>query len=144
MTDDAAAIDRQGLEIIDIDRCWELVGQSTVGRVAFMDAGEPLILPVNHVLVGHKIAFLTAPGSKLGAAMMAEPVGFEVDGFDTVTKRGWSVVIKGVAEPVYDEQQLAELDATGLSPWATEVDRIHWVQILVSEISGRRIPNAGG
>ena len=51
-------------------------------QAAFVEAGEPWILPMNHVVVTGRVAFLTAPGTKLGAAMMAEPVGYEVDQYD--------------------------------------------------------------
>ena len=131
--------DRQGLEILDVDECWRLLATTPVGRIAFIDAGEPLILPVTHVVVGHRIAFRTASGSKLDAAMMAEPVGFEVDGYDASAQEGWSVVVRGVAEPVYDETLLRDLDGSGLEPWARAVSRPHWIQIKPSEVTGRRL-----
>ncbi|MDH3754560.1 MAG: pyridoxamine 5'-phosphate oxidase family protein [Acidimicrobiia bacterium] len=138
--DDARIItDRQGLEVLSNEECWKLVGESRVGRVAFVDAGDPVILPVNHVLVGKTVAFLTAPGSKLHAAGMAKPVGFEVDGHDDASHQGWSVIIRGRAERVYDEDEIAKLAEAGLTPWATETDRNDWVEIRVHEISGRRI-----
>jgi nitroimidazol reductase NimA-like FMN-containing flavoprotein (pyridoxamine 5'-phosphate oxidase superfamily) len=139
MTDDAIVTDRQGMEVLSDEECWQHIREAPIGRIAFMDAGEPLILPVNHVVFGKRIAFLTAQGSKLGAAMMAEPMGFEVDGFDVADRSGWSVVVKGTAEPVYDSSDLEELDAAGLEPWAEEIDRTMWVHIRPTEVSGRRL-----
>ena len=139
MDEPNAITDRQGLEILDYDECWRLLSATPIGRIAFVEAGEPLILPVTHVVVNHTIAFLTASGSKLGAAMMAEPVGFEVDGYDVDAQEGWSVVVRGVVEPVYEEVLLSRLDRSGHRPWARGVERPHWVQIKPSEVTGRRL-----
>lgn len=132
-------LDHQGLEVIGPDECWQLVRDTPVGRVAFNDAGEPMVLPVNHAVVGHHIVFRTLRGSLLHEALMAEPVAFQVDGFDPLERTGWSVLVRGVADLAEDLDQLAELE---LHPWADTVDRDDWVQIRTEEISGRRIVHA--
>lgn len=134
-----APLDRQGLQIMSEDECWERLRETPVGRIAFVEAGEPWILPMNHVVVAGRVAFLTAPGTKLGAAMMAEPVGYEVDQYDLERRTGWSVLVRGHAEPVYDELLRRELDASGLVPWASAKPRNHWVHIRPTSVTGRRL-----
>ena len=134
-------LDHQGLEVISPDECWRLLGAAPVGRVAFNEAGEPMILPVNHAVAGHRIVFRTLRGSLLHEALMAKPVAFQVDGFDTVERTGWSVVVRGVADLAEDPGRLRELR---LHPWADTVDRDDWVQIRPDEVTGRRIVHQPG
>lgn len=133
-------VDRQGLEILDPDTCWELIAATTVGRIAFMDAGEPMIFPVMHRLDGRSVVFRTTFGTKLIAASMEMAVAFEVDGIDAASHTGWSVVVRGTATEVIDPAEIERLTDIGLRPWASAVDRDDWVRIRVLEVSGRRIP----
>lgn len=132
-------LDHQGLEVLDTAECWELLGRTPVGRVAFLEDGELTILPVNHAVVGHRVVFRTLKGSLLHEALMEEPVAFQVDEFDPATRTGWSVLIRGVAEVVADE----DLGDVELHPWADGVDRDDWVQVQAQEITGRRIVHDG-
>jgi uncharacterized protein len=129
-------IDHQGLEVIGPEECWQLLASVPVGRVAFVDAGEPMVLPVNHAVVGHRVVFRTRPGTLLHEALMREPVAFQVDEFDRARRCGWSVLVRGVADLAEDPDTLwsTELDA-----WADGVERDDWVEIRAEEISGRRI-----
>jgi len=60
--------DHAGLEILPFDECLRLLASVPVGRVGFIADGELVMLPVNHVVDGHDVAFRTARGSKLPAA----------------------------------------------------------------------------
>ena len=137
--DAAAATDRQGLEILDSEACWRLLEETPIGRVAFVDAGEPSVLPVSHLVVDHTVVFRTRAGAKLTAALLAKPVAFEVDRWDEATRTGWSVLVKGVAGAVSEADELARLEALPLEPWADAVLRLAWVRIRPDEITGRRI-----
>jgi uncharacterized protein len=134
------SLDHQGLEVIAPEECWQLLADSPVGRVAFNEAGEPMVLPVNHAVVGHRVVFRTLRGSLLHEALMAEPVAFQVDGFDAIERTGWSVLVRGVADLAEDPDELEKLE---LHPWADAVEREDWVQIRAEEISGRRIVRRG-
>jgi nitroimidazol reductase NimA-like FMN-containing flavoprotein (pyridoxamine 5'-phosphate oxidase superfamily) len=138
---DRAGLDHQGLEVIDVDECWELLGSQPVGRVAFVDAGEPMVLPVNHAVVGRRVVFRTRPGTLLHEALMREPVAFQVDDFDVARRSGWSVLVRGVADLAEDPDTLW---ATELDAWADGVERDDWVEIRAEEISGRRIVHHHG
>ncbi|MFP5320213.1 MAG: pyridoxamine 5'-phosphate oxidase family protein [Acidimicrobiia bacterium] len=132
-------VDHQGLEVLDTDTCWELVAGSPVGRVAFVEDGEPMVLPVNHAVVGRRVLFRTLRGSLLHEALMREPVAFQVDGFDAAERTGWSVVVRGVADLASTDLDLDQVD---LRPWADTVARDDWVEIRAEEVTGRRIAPA--
>jgi nitroimidazol reductase NimA-like FMN-containing flavoprotein (pyridoxamine 5'-phosphate oxidase superfamily) len=100
--------------------------------------GEPVILPVNYRYARGSIVFRTALGEKSDAAMMDKPVAFEIDGWNAVQEKGWSVLVKGTAHEV-DADDAAALEASTLQPWARAVERDIWVRIVPNEITGRRI-----
>ncbi|MCH7790234.1 MAG: pyridoxamine 5'-phosphate oxidase family protein [Acidobacteria bacterium] len=121
--------------------CDELLAASEVGRIAFINAGAPLILPVNFRYHRGRIVFRTALGSKLNAAGRGYEVAFEIDDWDAPRRTGWSVLVRGTAEEVVSESELEELFGLGLRPWADQIERSMWVQIHPRDISGRRIPS---
>jgi uncharacterized protein len=130
--------DHAGLEILPFDRCLELLAMVPVGRVSFFADGEIVILPVNHVMDGQDPIFCTARGSKLSAAEGQNLVAFEADGYDERTKSGWSVLVNGRAQPVYEDAEIEHLSHLGLHPWVTSVERPFWIRIRPTSISGRQ------
>jgi nitroimidazol reductase NimA-like FMN-containing flavoprotein (pyridoxamine 5'-phosphate oxidase superfamily) len=133
---DGRSIDHQGLEVLSTDECWDLVRETPVGRIAFVESGLPTILPVNHGLLGHRVVIRTAGGALLNEALLNKPVAFEVDGFDEAARTGWSVLVRGMAEPLRTD---VDLDELGLDAWADAISRDDAVVLMVEEISGRRI-----
>ena len=133
---DSEPIDHQGLQVLTARECWELIRGAPVGRVAFLQDGQPTIFPVNHVLDGHRIVMRTAKGALLHEALMSRPVAFEVDGFDAAARTGWSVIVRGVVEPLRTD---VDLDQLGLDPWADAVARDDAVVLVADDLSGRRI-----
>lgn len=132
--------DRSGLEILPLTECMRLLASVPVGRIAFHADGEVVVLPVNHLVDGQDIVFRTASGSKLSAAEKADIVAFEADDYDAQTKSGWSVVVNGRAEILYENTETQRLDGLGLQPWPTAVDRPFWIRIRPTSVSGRQIP----
>jgi nitroimidazol reductase NimA-like FMN-containing flavoprotein (pyridoxamine 5'-phosphate oxidase superfamily) len=112
---------------------------SYVGRIGFVVDGRPLILPVNYLAGDESIVFCTRPGTKLSAVGGGAPVVFEVDDSRPLYHAGWSVVVKGTAREVTDENELDELRRGPLHSWATRSTE-HWVRITIDEVTGRRIP----
>jgi nitroimidazol reductase NimA-like FMN-containing flavoprotein (pyridoxamine 5'-phosphate oxidase superfamily) len=142
MTDAAhePLLDHAGAEVLTPEECYRLLASAPVGRVAFVDAGDVLVLPVNIALWKHSVVFRTQPGSKLDAAVMDRRVSVEVDGWNATTHHGWSVLVHGSASTVEDADQVAELDQLGVAPWIRpDADRT-WVRVLPDEITGRRVP----
>jgi nitroimidazol reductase NimA-like FMN-containing flavoprotein (pyridoxamine 5'-phosphate oxidase superfamily) len=141
-TKTAVTLDHAGGGVLPTSTCLWLLAGEQVGRVAFRSDGEILVLPVNYVLDGEAIAFRTATGSKLAAALQEDAVGFEVDGHDAVARTGWSVLINGRAVAVRDPDGLARLEASGLRPWADRIPHPHWVRILPESMTGRVVAHS--
>jgi uncharacterized protein len=132
--------DHAGLEILPFDRCLELLATVPVGRVSFFADGEIVVLPVNHVMDGPNPVFRTERGSKLSAAEGRNVVAFQADAYDERTRTGWSVLVNGRADAIYDEAELQRLSRLGLRTWVTAVDRPFWIRIRPTSISGRQTP----
>jgi uncharacterized protein len=135
--------DHAGLEILPFDRCLELLATVPVGRVSFLADGEIVVLPVNHVVDGQDPIFCTARGSKLSAAEGQNLVAFEADGYDERTRSGWSVLVNGRAQPVYEDAEIQRLSRLGLHPWVTAAERPFWIRIRPTAINGRQTPEPG-
>ncbi|MBK6668466.1 MAG: pyridoxamine 5'-phosphate oxidase family protein [Microthrixaceae bacterium] len=133
------SVDWAGLEVLSVDQCIERLRSAPIGRLGFLEAGEPVILPVNYAWHERTIVFRTAQGGKLSAAVRARPVCFEVDAWDDASRSGWSVVAKGSAEEVIDEDEVAALNTLGVRPWSRPELRVHWVRIRVGELTGREL-----
>jgi nitroimidazol reductase NimA-like FMN-containing flavoprotein (pyridoxamine 5'-phosphate oxidase superfamily) len=118
--------------------CFDLLAGESLGRLAFVDARGPIVLPVNFVLDRHMVIIRTDEGAKLDMAGRGGRVAFEVDRADAATRTGWSVLIRGEAIEVTDPYELArlrELPLQTLAPGA----KGHYVRILPATLSGRRI-----
>lgn len=122
------------IEVIPYDECVELLaGATAVGRLAVVSDGEPFVAPVNYVWDGSGVVMRTDPGRKLAGAV-GRIVVFEIDRIDAAAEQGWSVLVRGRAEPV---------DPTGggvpeLRTWAPGV-RAHWLRVPAETVSGRRL-----
>lgn len=127
-----------GFTVLDEERCLSYLHYGTVGRVAVTIGAIPAVFPVNYVEDLGAIYFFTAAGSKLDAALREAVVAFEVDGYDSLTEWGWSVLAVGVASEVADEGVRAHLTDLGLRPWA-KGHRDHLIRIRPEVLSGREI-----
>jgi uncharacterized protein len=139
MGNDTKNRDRLGLEVLSSEECWKLIASAAIGRVAFVDVGGPIVLPVTHSVHGHTVVFRSTSGTKLGAAERQRPLAFEVDGWDTSTRTGWSVLVRGTGHTVLDDDRIAELEVHTTEPWLGAAAEGTWVQVLPYEVSGRRI-----
>ncbi len=137
------SIDHAGFEILPFDACLQLLAKVPVGRVSFFADGEIVVLPVNHALDGQDPVFRTAHGSKLAAAGGQDVVAFEADEYDERTRAGWSVLVCGRAEVVYDEVEIERLSQLGVNPWVNAEQRPFWIRIRPSSVSGRQTPGRG-
>ncbi len=122
------------------DRCWELLGRKTVGRLAVSITNHPDIFPVNFRATDLTVVIQTAEGQKLAAAVLGSAVAFEVDELDEETKKGWSIVVKGTAaEQVRLEEYLGAEDLE-ISPWARG-EKTRYIIITPTQVSGRELPS---
>jgi nitroimidazol reductase NimA-like FMN-containing flavoprotein (pyridoxamine 5'-phosphate oxidase superfamily) len=132
-----------GIEVIDHDECVRLLADDCIGRLAVIAAGEAAIFPVNYALDGEAVVFRTGGGSKLAFGPRA-PAAFEIDGFDRETRSGWSVVANGRLEEVtqFDASTYERVAALRVDPWAPG-ERSHWLRLVPSRITGRRVGTSG-
>ena len=135
---ETVARDRNGLEVLDYGTCLERLRAQSIGRVALLEAGTPIIFPVTYAVAGSTVVWRSSVGSKLDAAERGQPVAFEIDGFDTEAREGWSVVVTGVADVVEDPEVIAGLEALGLDSWALDgAGELTWVRIRAHSVTGR-------
>lgn len=131
-----------GTWLIDmpVHECNALLAESTLGRVAVVIDGRPEVFPVNHVFdeTDGTIAFPTNANTKLHAALHWPFVAFEVDGMDAAQPCGWSVLVVGHAEEIADADVIARLAPRRTTVWRAG-PQMHWLRIIPSKVTGRRI-----
>lgn len=132
---------RSGLEVLDRQECLALLGQCSLGRLAVVVSGRPLVFPVNFTLDDGAIVMRVDEGTKLHAARHG-PVAFECDDTDRVYHTGWSVLASGDAEEVDTVAEVAHLDRIPLGTWCPGPKPI-WLRIRPKTLTGRRIPPHG-
>lgn len=115
--------------------CWKLLSSMTLGRLVTSVDGQPEIFPVNFVVQRRTVLFRTAEGTKLMSTAINHNVLFEAD--DHNVAEGWSVVVKGVATILHDEDELAEAERAQILPW-TSTTKQHYVRIRPRTVTGRR------
>ncbi|MGH9265972.1 MAG: pyridoxamine 5'-phosphate oxidase family protein [Acidimicrobiales bacterium] len=131
-----------GLDIIPPTECLHLLAGQRVGRLGFVVDDQPLILPVNYAMAADIVLYRSGAGTKLEAATGAK-VAFEVDQVDVEAGTGWSVVVQGVAQEITDDVDVfAEAQREAAAPTWIPEPADHYVRIVPSVISGRRITGA--
>jgi len=128
------------IEILTRQECLRLLAGEKVGRLGFVVGDQPMIMPVNYALVGDVIVFRTGEGPKLDGSRQAKVV-FEVDWIENQSHDGWSVLVQGIAQEITDHDDLfAEDQRQAVSPTWLPVVPGHFVRIVPTVISGRRLP----
>jgi uncharacterized protein len=131
--------DHRGLRVLGLEECLERLRSAPLGRVAFVDTGEPVVFPVNHAIDGVDVVFRTSWGSKLEVAESSGVVAYEVDEYDASSESGWSVVVKGTAQLVSETVDTDRYDQLGLRSWVDIKGLGFWVRIRPVEITGREV-----
>lgn len=128
---------RNDIEVIERRECLALLADAVMGRLAVLEGGAPLILPVNFTLLDEHVVLRTGAGSKLDAGH-GSPACFEIDGFDAEHRSGWSVVVRGHLHEVdrYDQAELVRLQGLA-DPWVGE--REHVLELRPWSVTGRRL-----
>ena len=126
------------IRFLDRDRCLELLGQTCVGRVAVVVSGVPEITPVNYALLDGDVVFRSGTGTKLHAALMSQPVSFEVDRIDEERRTGWSVLVSGTSSVIDAGDALARAEALDIDTWAPGT-RDSFVRVRADLVFGREI-----
>ncbi len=121
------------------DDCTQLLTAGVTGRIALATPTGPHIMPVNYSTSGESTLVRTTAYSLIGTYARDTMVAFEIDDFDHLRQRGWSVLVRGRAEVVDDAEELARIQRSWPPrPWAAGqrnlVLRIPW-----TEVTGRRL-----
>ncbi|MDE3203040.1 MAG: pyridoxamine 5'-phosphate oxidase family protein [Acidobacteriota bacterium] len=122
------------------DECLARLGRRRVGRLVYSDSMGPVAVPVNFALAGEDVVLRLEPTNTVLRLAQAT-VAFEVDEVDELTGEGWSVVVRGPAEEVDDDDLPALLGQLGDSPprpWAEGVHNV-WLRISTKVVTGRRL-----
>lgn len=119
---------------LDPEECWELFAGAELGRLAYHLVDEVHIVPLNYVVDGESIVFLTTAGNKLLAAEMNAEVAFQIDWYGEDS--AWSALARGHLRHLDEvaEDRLAELD---LHPWVPTL-KYDAIQLVPEKLSGRR------
>ena len=127
-----------GARIVELDgaESMRLLAAKKIGRLAFVDEGAPMIMPMNFTVSDERVIFRTLAHG-LGARAVNCAVAFEVDDIDDFLEAGWSVVVSGTAE-LLSVDELARLRDDAPEPWV-EGPRTLFVSIPVEQISGRQL-----
>lgn len=120
------------------DECMALLRGRHLGRVGFTDDHGPFVLPVNYVVDHGGVLFRSDAGTPLVELVRDTPVAFEVDEIDDATRTGWSVVVRGTAVAVTDQEEITRIRSLPLHPWIPGLTG-HYVRVRSHTITGRRV-----
>lgn len=126
-------------EELDRDDCLGLLQDEPVGRVALTSRALPVVLPVNFAMLDGDIVWRSAQGTKLNDASSGFVVAFEVDHYEPDHKRGWSVMIQGLAHVITEPDELEHARKLPLESWALEAEADRFVCLVPNIVTGMRI-----
>lgn len=134
----AEPADRPHLEELDPADCWAHLSDHGIGRIAYSTPVGPVVLPVNYRVRDGAVLYRTAAGSAPSRAA-GRRIAFEVDHLDETLSRGWSVLVIGSAEQIFDAERPGGSTAgAGPTPWPGG-KRDVWIRVDPERISGRSI-----
>jgi len=132
---------RPFLDVLDRDRCDELIRPGGVGRIVFCQSRGPVALPVNFRILDGDVIFRSAGIHELTSDAALGRVSFEIDHIDEALAEGWSVLISGEGHVIEDPSELERARTMGVAPWAGG-EREVYVRIVAREVTGRLIRTA--
>jgi nitroimidazol reductase NimA-like FMN-containing flavoprotein (pyridoxamine 5'-phosphate oxidase superfamily) len=123
---------------LDEKECGAYLAGGGVGRVIFRSAGRPVALPVNFKTLAGDVIFRSAENGEFSTIAPEEPVSFEVDHIDDAMREGWSVLATGTVRPLLADDQIDEVKALGIEPWAGG-ERHTYFRLSVTNLTGKKI-----
>jgi nitroimidazol reductase NimA-like FMN-containing flavoprotein (pyridoxamine 5'-phosphate oxidase superfamily) len=139
-TFDALAENPELLREIEPSRCLHLLESVSYGRLATVDAGEPVLVVVNHIVDAGDIYLRTRPEARLARLTEGGRVAnavFEVDSAHAAGQSAWSVMARGRLSREHGEKRSAGLRSR-LTAWA-QGERDVVLHLQVQELTGRAV-----
>ena len=97
---------------------------------------------MNFALLDGDIVWRSAQGTKLNDASAGFVVAFEADHYEPDHKRGWSVMIQGLAHVITETKELDAARQLPLESWALEGATDRYVCLVPNIVTGMRIHRA--
>lgn len=126
------------LEPVPPQACQRLLGLNDLGRLAWPNGTELMVVPVNYTLDGGDIVLRTDPGGPIAQTAVGAPAAFQVDDLHRDGHVGWTVLTQVSATLVKDPAERQRLQQRELQPWAPG-DRSCYVRLTITALSGRRL-----
>jgi nitroimidazol reductase NimA-like FMN-containing flavoprotein (pyridoxamine 5'-phosphate oxidase superfamily) len=137
---DALTENPELLREIEPSRCLQLLEAVSYGRLATIDAGEPVLVVVNHLVEDGDIYLRTRPEAHLArlteGGRVAKAV-FEVDSAYPAAQSAWSVMARGRLTREHGEKRSAALRSR-LTAWA-QGERDVILHLQVEQLTGRAV-----
>lgn len=113
--------------------CYSLIDRQRIGRLAIIEYGYPVAIPVGHRLTGsrsnRRVVIRTAPSTTI--AQYEGPASLQVDLIDERERTAWSVIARGTLHRIVGDETLPDPQ-----PWVIE-GRHQWVALDIVAVSGR-------
>jgi nitroimidazol reductase NimA-like FMN-containing flavoprotein (pyridoxamine 5'-phosphate oxidase superfamily) len=133
-----------GLSRLDREQCMALLAGASFGRVGVSVDALPAILPVRLALIDGALVFRTVPGTKLAAAARNAVLAVEIDEYDPATAEGWSVLVRGVARELDDDDEIEMARPVLHRSWIPIGAEEHFVRVACDLVTGRRLKEDEG
>jgi nitroimidazol reductase NimA-like FMN-containing flavoprotein (pyridoxamine 5'-phosphate oxidase superfamily) len=131
-------IDNRGSTVLPAPECMRLLAvaakDTALGRIGLATDQAPVVVPVNFTLYGNQVLLRVGTGF-ISHAAIGHLVAFEVDHLDHATNSAWSVLVRGLAMLI-DDQDEAPIAAAPRPLVAEPGDMV--LAIRPDIVSGRR------
>ncbi len=128
---------QQQLRAMNDGMCRRLLESHNTGRLAFVEGGWPVVMPMNFRYFDGSIVMRTGTGSKL-THVPNTAAAIEIDGVGEYGQWGWSVLASGYALDVTDTLDRSSVLARDLPIWPMAPGtHEHWLLIAVERLTGR-------
>jgi nitroimidazol reductase NimA-like FMN-containing flavoprotein (pyridoxamine 5'-phosphate oxidase superfamily) len=127
----------RSLEVLSFADAVCLLASAQVGRVVFIAAALPTVVPVTFAVHDGAVVLRTNVDTRLAAAAAGSVLSLQADDVDPAAQTGWSVLVSGLSELVDDPRERAVIRGL-VDPWAPGQHEVY-VRIPLTVVTGRRI-----
>lgn len=124
------------LDALNEDQAIDLLRTHQVGRVAWISAEGPVILPVAYAWREGAIGFRTADWGVLASLATATKVAFQIDDLEGPTATGWSVLVRATSAAITESTEIVGWLTLLPDPWAPG-DREMLIRLEPVSVTGR-------